>query len=75
MYKNTLNHNKTMSNDTSNETLKLLGVSTVNKRHQIKIPDSVMQKLNLTAESIVIFYDSNENNVVIMKKGKVIDYE
>jgi len=58
------------------DNLQLLGYAKLGQRQQIRLPDEVINKLGITQDTPILFYfDKNKKNIVIMKKGRVVDYE
>ena len=58
------------------DNLQLLGYAKLGQRQQIRLPDEVIEKLEISKDTPVLFFSDKENkNIVIMKKGKVVAYE
>jgi len=53
-----------------------LGFSRLGSKSTIRVPDEVIKKLELETDSPVVFlHDPDKDGIVVMKKGKVVEYE
>lgn len=48
-----------------------LGVGILNDKKCVRIPDSVLKRLNLNCNDLIIFHNDKENNKAQISKGEL----
>lgn len=51
--------------------MKIIGDSKISSKKMVRLPDELIKELNLNSGDTVVF-QLNENNEILIKKGKVV---